>query len=379
MLHLKTLDSKESVALHLSPQDVQKLLAPETTVAARREVSQKVAANYSREGFNPREAMIAEQIFRLLVRDTEVSVRASLSEQLKSSRTLPRDVALSMARDVKEVALPMLHYSEVLSDEDLIELTRAMPESWRGVAVAERRVVSEALADSLLAHGRQEVAEALVKNSGAVLSDSSLGHILERYGAQTPIVQALAERPAVPPSIMEKAVSHMSGALAGMMQKKYQAHSIESEQVAAREMSTVALLKGRETQEDVEKLVEQLYAFNRLTAPLIFTALGEGKILFFEASLARLGGVAYESARTLINDRGDLGFRALYNKSSLPPELFSAARKLLSVVHALLDHHPRMEAKEFSKLVMDRLLSVTLDEGVPNLPELIAMLRKGQG
>ncbi len=54
----------------------------------------------------------------------ELRVREALAAHLKNSPDLAHDVAVALARDVDSVSLPMLKFSEVLTDEDLIEIVR---------------------------------------------------------------------------------------------------------------------------------------------------------------------------------------------------------------------------------------------------------------
>ena len=57
-----------------------------------------------------------------MIKDAEVRVREALAQNLKENPDLPHDVALSLAQDVDQVALPILQFSDVLTDDDLIEI-----------------------------------------------------------------------------------------------------------------------------------------------------------------------------------------------------------------------------------------------------------------
>ena len=105
----------------LSSADIERLLTDHTP-ELRLSMSGKLTHAYQGATFDVGQSEVAEQIFRLLARDTEVKVRAALSEQLKQSGQIPRDIVMTMAKDVEEVALPVLRYSEVLSDKDLMQI-----------------------------------------------------------------------------------------------------------------------------------------------------------------------------------------------------------------------------------------------------------------
>ena len=55
-------------------------------------------------------------------------VRAILAEEIKYLNCIPKDIALHLARDVESiVATPILEYSPLLSDADLIEIIASGP------------------------------------------------------------------------------------------------------------------------------------------------------------------------------------------------------------------------------------------------------------
>src|SRR5262245_28151835 len=101
------------MAQMLTEADVSRLVA-NPSGEIRAETAAKVADAFELGALSPAERELAAQIFRLMVRDAEVKVREALSSHLKSSATLPHDIALQMAKDVEQVALPVLEFSEVL-------------------------------------------------------------------------------------------------------------------------------------------------------------------------------------------------------------------------------------------------------------------------
>ena len=59
----------------------------------------------------------------VLARDSAAKVRAILAEEIKHMDCIPHDVALRLAHDLEEiVSAPILEYSPLLSDADLMEI-----------------------------------------------------------------------------------------------------------------------------------------------------------------------------------------------------------------------------------------------------------------
>ncbi len=361
----------------LTNEDVLRLLEDRSGEAVL-SATNKIAGTYTQQPMKEADSQAAEQIFRLLMRETEINVRVALSAHVKSSRNLPRDIAVALARDVEEVALPVLEHSMALTESDLIELVQAAHDDTRLLAVARRDAVPEKLSDTLIARGNDEVATALVHNIGADISESGMGRIVERFPENKPLMSALVSRPQLPATVAEKLINHVSESLGRTLRAKHRLpeQDIEKEIEKTREGETLKLVRVTRDQQEIDKLVTQLIAYHRLTPSIILTGLSQGNFAFFETALARLSGVAVSNARALISDRGDLGFRAIYNKSGLPETMFPAVRLLLQSVRSLDAEGERPGSLHYANRVIERLLSTAETTPVENLAYVIALVRR---
>ena len=178
------------MAQMLTEADVKRLIA-DPSGETRAETAAKVASAFETGGLSDAERGLAEQIFRVLARDAEVKVRAALSSHLKASDQLPHDVAMQMAKDVEQVSLPVLEFSKVLSDEDLVAIVRSAGAE-KQTAVANRATVSGVVANALIDHGKAPtVVAALAANKGAQLGEKEVNKILERHGEHVAIGQRI--------------------------------------------------------------------------------------------------------------------------------------------------------------------------------------------
>jgi len=164
--------SKDKMSSTLTKADVERLISDPTS-EARVDTAAKVAREFGEKNLSKKERKLAEEIFRVLVKDAEVRVREALSVRLKHADDLPHDVALSLAKDVDSVALPILRFSEVLSDEDLIEIIRES-EPAKQETIAQRDKVSAGVADALIDSENDQAVARLVANQGAELNDDAI-------------------------------------------------------------------------------------------------------------------------------------------------------------------------------------------------------------
>jgi uncharacterized protein (DUF2336 family) len=363
----------------LSGDDVTRLLNDDSE-SARAETAVKIATEFGGEELSPAERAIAEDVLRRLLSDASVRVRKALAESLKSCPLLPRDMAQALARDVDEVAVPVLESSPVLTDADLVALLReATPV--KQTAMAGRAQVSEALADALVGTGHGEVVARLVANPGAQLSEGALTRVLDKFGSREDVTTPLVHRERLPIVVAERLLTLVSDAL---RQHLVVCHDLPPQLAAdvvlqTRERAIVGMLGEGESEADVAHLVEQLHANGRLTPSLIVRALCMGDITFFEAAVAALARVPLANARALVHDRGPLGLEAIYVKAGLPESLFPAVRTAVTVIHETdYDGGPH-DRDRFRLKVMERILTQFEHLGAigaDTLDYLIAKLEK---
>lgn len=363
--------------LVLSAEDVNRLLQ-DTTSGTRVDMTDRIAGAYSKKNLTPKEMLVAEQVFRLLVRDTEIRVRATLAQHVKESDRIPRDIVLTLARDVEEVALPVLQFSEVLTDDDLLDLISSTEEISRCLAISKRKAVSETISDTLLRRDHDQIISELVHNTGARISEHGFNKIIHEYKNDETMMEAITSRSHLPVATVEKLVNMVSSSLAEVLKQKYKlpTEHIEKEVEKTREKETLHLIKLAKNDNDIDKLIVQLQASDRLNPSLILSALCQGNFDFFEGSLAKLSTIPVANARKLITDKGELGFRAIYNKSGLPDAMFPAVKLLLKIVRELDVEGEKPGSSRYANRIVERILQYSEDKQMENLSYIIALVRK---
>ncbi|HSV28529.1 MAG TPA: DUF2336 domain-containing protein [Candidatus Omnitrophota bacterium] len=343
----------------LREEDVARLLA-NPSGDARAEIADKIAGQHAHLSVSERK--LAEDIFRLMVKDAEVRVRQALSHQLKESPLVPHDVAVALARDVDAVALPILKFSEVLTDEDLIEIVRSQSPD-KQVAVASRSHVSANLADALVDSHNETVVATLVSNEGAEIAENTLQRVVDEFAGSEAVGEKLVERRSLPVTVAERLMAKVSDNL----RDKLMARSDLSPEAAgglliqAREMAVLGLA---DTGADVAKLIDHLHRNGRLTPSIILRAVCMGDTTFFETALAKLARIKLENARTLIHDAGKRGFEALFEKAGLPKVFFRAMRAAIDVSYEMEYDGLPHDRERFSRRMIERILTQYGDLGV---------------
>jgi uncharacterized protein (DUF2336 family) len=342
---------------NLSQADVLRLLK-DPSGANRREAAVKIASTYSAEDLTTEERAIAEDILRAMAKDVETSVRVALSENLKEYAGLSHDLALTMAKDVDSVALPVIQFSEVLKDTDLLEIVKTQNTEKQN-AVAARPVVSETISDALVETGKEEVVATLVANDGAVISDTTFEKVLDDFSQSDAVKTKMVHRQKLPVAVSERLVSLVSEKLQEQLVAR---HNISPDVatdliIQSRERATLGILGDDANIMDVHALASQLHSNGRLTPWIILRALCLGDMEFFEVSVAVLAGLPLGAARALIHDDGALGLPAIIERAGLPDTLKPVFTAAVDVANETEFDGGENDRERFRARMLERILT----------------------
>ncbi len=351
------------VGRSLTAEDIGRLLS-DPSPRSRADMAAKISTDFTENNFSDSEREMAEEIFRIMTKDAEVRVREALASHLKESHLLPHDIALTLAQDVDSVALPVLSFSEVLTDDDLAEIIRTQGEA-KQVAIAERPRISEIISSALIDTGKAAVVSKVVSNEGADISEKSLGKVVETLGENKKVQSALLWRKHLPVSVAEKLVNKVSEKMQEQLLKRHQLSAdMATDLILQTRERAVVSLSSEYDEADVQTLVRHLNQNNRLTSSIILRALCMGDLRFFEAALAELVQIPLSNAYTLIHDPGKKGLKRLWQSAHLPMPQLVAAFAAIEAAEELEYDGGANDRERFSRRLIEVVLTQYDDLGV---------------
>lgn len=120
-----------------------------------------------------------DEVLCQLAELVEVEARMHVAKLLAPLERAPGTVVVKLANDDIEVAKPLLEFSNVLSDDDLIDIIGRQSEEHR-VAIASRPNVAERVGGAIVEHGSTTSVVRLVRNSNAEFDKQTLEKLVER-------------------------------------------------------------------------------------------------------------------------------------------------------------------------------------------------------
>ena len=361
-------------AMNISRADIE-LLVREPSAAMRSRITEKITTGYNSGLFSESETKLANEIFRLLLRDTEARVRALMAEHLKSNMQVPHDVVWALANDVSEVAAPVLTFSYVLSEEDLITILNSTREHPKLMAIASRESISKELAHALIETRDAKVARTVIANPSATLAETTLELVLEEFARDNSVLGELVYRGGLPYAFAEKLFAQVSDTLKKQLTKKYRLGRalVDDTESYARETATLQFMSPWMSQQEINALIEQMHKNKRLTDSVIIRSLCIGDLRFFETAIAKRVGIPASNARILILDPGPLGFRALYESCGLPANFYQAVHTMLKLALEETEYGS-YRTNDFGLIMAHKIRFQGYDRSVENMDALLGMI-----
>lgn len=359
--------------------DVRKLMQ-ERSGKTRGVLAGKIAADYRAGSFNPGEMAIANDIFRILLKDIEKRVRQSIAEHICHAPNVPKDIIERIANDDVEIAVHALEFSRVLDDDDLMRIVRSSEEVARLRAIARRENLSAPVSTGLAETHNISVLGDLFANKTALIPDHAIIGAWPEISANESLAQTLVDRGGLSLTVVEKMLSAVSDELKHRLIKEYKISApIATKSAAdAREWELLGFVVANsninpDDDEQVEDLVNQLSLTGRLTHSVVIRALCMGSLGLFEVGMARLAGLPRVNARILLTDAGSLGFHSIYQAAHMPSGFEDGIRVLLHISLEESDYGYK-KPEDFRKVVVDRIYREGYHRSIDNMEYLLSII-----
>ncbi|MBK1657849.1 DUF2336 domain-containing protein [Paracraurococcus ruber] len=184
-----------------SPAQADRLLAEDQDPGIRAAIGRKLAPRAPElAGASDRLRRLAWDTLCRLAEDAAVTVRQVIAEELQAMPGAPRDLILRLAQDAAmEVAEPVIRFSPLLTEDDLLALVEAPPVPATVTAVARRPMLSERLSDAVAKRAEAEPVAALLANDSAAIRERTLDALIAQAATQPEWQRCLVRRPGLPP------------------------------------------------------------------------------------------------------------------------------------------------------------------------------------
>ncbi len=263
-----------------------------------------------------------------LLDDPAPVVRRALAEACADSARTPRPLVVALSCDSFEVAEPILARSPVLTEADLVEAAALGEEVARHV-IARRHHLTPAVSGALAEIADLDTLVALAGNPTARMTGGRVLRMIERFGHEASLREALLARHDLPPEARHAIALALTRALSRFALDRGWIGEARCErmnrEIAERATLDVCADSGAAA---TARLVSYLRATRQLNAGLILRAILSGQIEFACNAFADLSGLDHASVSRAMRD--PRSYAALHRKSGLPDALLPAVQAVLA-------------------------------------------------
>src|SRR4051795_3077523 len=266
----------------------------------------------------------AEGALLMLLDDGSPLVRQAMAEVFARSTEAPAGIVQALSLDQPSVALPVLEYSPLLIDADLVDII-ATGNCETQCAVARRVNLPASVAAAIAEVGTAAAALELIENAYAELAPFSWDRIVERHGHLAAIRESMLVLEDLPAATRLALVAKLTETLTQFVVARQWLSADRASRVASEAMdrSTVNIA-ARSRGDEMRQLVQHLRASGQLTVGLILRALLSGNLELFDHALVELSGLSQSRVSALVYDGGAASMNALLLRAGLPESTFAA-------------------------------------------------------
>lgn len=301
-MDLSFLDQSSAVTpLLVRLYDSHKLegLAQDQHPAARHELVSAVSDLLDMQ-LSMRESELVADVMIGLIRQAEIDLKKALAERFAAHENVPLRLILQLANDEISVAEPVLKFSPVLGDLDLMYIIKTHgPAHWQNIA---KREVLSAQVMNILADTRDfNTALALIENEKIKLSSHTLTVLSDIAQGSDDLAMPLLQREEVSPELAKRLYRFVGEGVRAYIQREYKVSDmiiVEALDDVMQELNEVSKLSYEFTPSvSMIRAAERYKEKGLLTITLMLSTLRRGQIPSFIAQYARFSGL---SPRTVL-------------------------------------------------------------------------------
>lgn len=270
------------------------------------------------------------QVLEKLAQDQIVRVRQIMAEALQDVADAPHSVIQQLASDAELVVSgPVLRFSPVLTDKDLLSIINSGAAQSKLAAISERRNVSGDVADAIVGEGNEETVAILLANSTAQIREETLDALTARSEKIVSWHAPLVARPALSMRSARILAGFVADHLLAKLQAREDLEAATLEAVAEVVAERLGDANGKQdlvdpewAQDDVsQEEIEALKKAGKLSEAAIVESLEAGRKRFVEAALASLAEVPRGSAARIVAQRSGKALVALAWKAGMSTDV----------------------------------------------------------
>lgn len=309
-----------------TPWQADEILARDRDLDVRCELGAKLArllpgmSGAARETVRTRVLALVE----MLARDEAARVRAALSAAIKDLDCIPAHVVSALAADeALIVAEPVLRFSPLLGEAELLEIIAGRHAVGALGAIAARDGISAAVSDAIVKADEVDAVATLLANPSAQVREETLDAIVERAPQRPRWHGPLVDRTQLPSRLVRRLSEFVAESFLARLLARPDLDAVARTAIAeaVRKRAAPAVAEPEARTESAEDRARRMLRDGSLDEEAVWAALEQGDRLFVRAALAVCCKINTELVDRIIAARSAKAIVALAWKAQLGPRI----------------------------------------------------------
>lgn len=316
-------------ANHATPYQADVLLSEDREEVVRVSLTEKVARILPELGpaDHKRAEAYVEKVLETLARDQALRVRRILAEAVKDLSNVPNSVVQRLARDSEVlIAAPVLEFSPLLSEDDLLEIVEGGCRGGRLEAISRRRGLAAPVADAIAKLDDEPAVTALLANDSALIREETLDLLVSRARKVAAWHEPLVARPQLSMAAIRKLAAFVADRLVEQLEARENLDSRTAKSLAKEVKKRLkvrekeAKKRAKDGDKPLVEVLQEMEAGGKLTEAVLAENLGSGERGFVSTALAVKAGIVEAMVGKVLEARSAKGVVALAWKAGLSPD-----------------------------------------------------------
>lgn len=272
-------------------------------------------------------AEMAFQVLEILAKDQLPNIRAIIADEIKHLDNVPIRIIDQLARDVEDtVAGPILEYSPLLNDEQLLQIVASGLRGGALEALARRKNLSQDLSQAIVDQDEDPAIAELLKNQTAEINEKLMDEIAIDAETRPELHLPLVDRGSLSTTTIRRIAMFVSASLVDRLisTNGLKENLAKDIRLAVRERidsGEVPVDNDADTGEDGAERADELHSKKKLDEDAFLDAIDDGDTKFLARAFELLSGLKAKQVDKMLTSGSAKGLCALAWKAGLSADL----------------------------------------------------------
>lgn len=284
-------------------------------------------------------AEMAFQVLEILANDQLPNIRAIIAEEIKHLDNVPRRVVNQLARDVEDtVAGPILEYSPLLNDEQLLQIVASGLRGGALEALARRKNLSQDLSQAIVDQDEDPAIAELLRNETAEISQKLMDEIAVNAETRPELHLPLVDRGSLSTATIRRIAMFVS---ASLVDRLISANGLTENLAKEIRLAVRGRIDNADSpvddddqvvEEDGAERANELYKKYKLDDYAVLDAIDEGDHAFLARAFQLLSGLKPKQVDKMLTSGSAKGLCALTWKAGLGADIAVSLQRRIGKV-----------------------------------------------